>query len=85
MPRVSRKSLLAMEEDERQQFLAGLSKTQAERVRWRWDVWSRPQQRAPEGDWQTWLLLAGRGFRKTRAGRNGSVKWPAASRKHGLP
>ena len=68
MPRVSRKSLLAMEEEERQQFLAGLSKTQADRVRWHWDVWSRPQQRAPEGDWQTWLLLAGRGFGKTRAG-----------------
>ncbi len=68
MPRVSRKSLLAMEEEERQQFLAGLSKTQADRIRWYWDVWSRPQQRAPEGDWQTWLLLAGRGFGKTRAG-----------------
>jgi hypothetical protein len=68
MPRVSRKSLMAMEEEERQQFLAGLSKTQADRVRWHWDVWSRPQQRAPEGDWQTWLLLAGRGFGKTRAG-----------------
>ena len=57
-----------MEDDERQKFLALLGKSEKDRIRWYWDVWSRPQQRAPEGDWQTWLLLAGRGFGKTRAG-----------------
>jgi phage terminase large subunit-like protein len=29
---------------------------------------SRVEQRAPPGDWRIWLLLAGRGFGKTRAG-----------------
>lgn len=29
---------------------------------------ARPTQRPPEGDWDTWLLLAGRGFGKTRTG-----------------
>lgn len=57
-----------MEDDERQKFLALLGKSEKDRIRWFWDVWSRPQQRAPQGDWQTWLLLAGRGFGKTRAG-----------------
>ncbi len=33
-----------------------------------WALWSRPEQRAPEGDWTTWLIMAGRGFGKTRAG-----------------
>jgi phage terminase large subunit-like protein len=57
-----------MEDDERQEFLQGLNKNEKDRLRWHWDVWSRPQQQAPAGDWQTWLLLAGRGFGKTRAG-----------------
>lgn len=33
-----------------------------------WGFWARPNQLAPEGDWRTWLALAGRGFGKTEAG-----------------
>ena len=33
-----------------------------------WRFWARPEQVAPEGDWNFWLLLAGRGFGKTRSG-----------------
>lgn len=33
-----------------------------------WRFWARPNQLAPEGDWRTWLALAGRGFGKTEAG-----------------
>jgi phage terminase large subunit-like protein len=33
-----------------------------------WHYWARPSQLAPDGDWRVWLLLAGRGFGKTRAG-----------------
>lgn len=33
---------------------------------WRW--WARPNQIAPDGDWLFWLVLAGRGFGKTRSG-----------------
>lgn len=33
-----------------------------------WDAMARPGQRPPPGDWRTWLLMAGRGFGKTRAG-----------------
>lgn len=33
-----------------------------------WKFWARKNQLAPEGDWQYWLLLAGRGFGKTRCG-----------------
>lgn len=33
---------------------------------WRWQA--RPAQLPPAGDWGVWLILAGRGFGKTRAG-----------------
>jgi phage terminase large subunit-like protein len=32
------------------------------------DIWALPHQRAPEGDWSTWVILGGRGAGKTRAG-----------------
>lgn len=37
---------------------------------------ARPNQRPPEGDWALWLLLAGRGFGKTRCG--GEWSWRMA-------
>ena len=37
----------------------------------RWPFWARDNQLAPPGDWFCWLILAGRGFGKTRAG----VEW----------
>lgn len=38
-------------------------------ARLKWLATARPNQLPPSGeDWQTWLLLAGRGFGKTRAG-----------------
>jgi phage terminase large subunit-like protein len=33
-----------------------------------WDYVARPQQLPPPGDWRIWLIMAGRGFGKTRAG-----------------
>jgi phage terminase large subunit-like protein len=34
-----------------------------------WGFWGRTTQQPPRaGDWRTWLILAGRGFGKTRAG-----------------
>lgn len=35
---------------------------------WDWQAWARPNQLAPSGSWLTWLVLAGRGFGKTRCG-----------------
>lgn len=35
---------------------------------WHWNVWARPEQRPPASDWRVWLLMAGRGFGKTRCG-----------------
>ena len=33
-----------------------------------WSVWGRPDQQPPSGAWRTWLILAGRGWGKTRTG-----------------
>src|SRR5205814_6431725 len=33
-----------------------------------WVTKARPAQRTPIGDWGTWLILAGRGWGKTRTG-----------------
>jgi len=45
-----------------------LSDDAAERLGQDWDFLARPAQLAPAGDWRIWLMMAGRGFGKTRAG-----------------
>lgn len=35
---------------------------------WHWGLSARREQVAPPGDWRVWLVMAGRGFGKTRAG-----------------
>ena len=37
-------------------------------LRFDWGFRARPEQLAPPGDWRTWLVLAGRGFGKSRTG-----------------
>jgi phage terminase large subunit-like protein len=37
-------------------------------ARYNWRLWARPNQIEPAGAWATWLILAGRGFGKTRTG-----------------
>lgn len=45
-----------------------------------WNMWGRRTQHPPPGDWHSWLVLAGRGFGKTRAG----AEWVrAAARRRG--
>lgn len=50
-------------------------------LNWKWrDWWARPNQLAPAGDWATWLILAGRGFGKTRSGAEWiREKWEAGA------
>jgi len=40
-----------------------------------WLKHARPEQRIPEGDWRIWLILAGRGFGKTRTGAETIRQW----------
>ena len=55
--------------DEREAFISSLSEAEAESLLRRWRGFlARPEQLAPEGDWDIWMILAGRGFGKTRSG-----------------
>jgi predicted phage terminase large subunit-like protein len=50
------------------QHSATVAKQLAEALSSSWRMKARPEQIAPQGDWQVWLLMAGRGFGKTRCG-----------------
>jgi phage terminase large subunit-like protein len=66
---LSRAMMLSrMSSADRQIFLMGLTLREARDLRWSWEFWGRPNQLEPPGNWETWLLLAGRGFGKTRVG-----------------
>jgi phage terminase large subunit-like protein len=55
-------------EDVRAEIVAAL--TDSERQEWpfHWEMFARQEQLPPAGDWRIWLIMAGRGFGKTRAG-----------------
>lgn len=54
--------------EEQEEFYRSLSPAALASLKYDWDFWSRPNQLPPEGDWNTWLVMAGRGFGKTRMG-----------------
>ena len=53
---------------QREKILASLSQADLAALKYAWDFWARPDQRAPKGDWDTWLISSGRGWGKTRTG-----------------
>lgn len=63
-----------LSEAEKITLLRGL--TDAERDAWLadWPQWAHAGQLWPAGDWRSWVMMAGRGFGKTRAG----AEWVAA-------
>lgn len=57
-----------LDPDRRAAFLKTLDRGECDGLRWHWEQWARPQQLPPPGNWRVWLVCAGRGFGKTRAG-----------------
>lgn len=61
--------------------LQDLTDEEADDLLHTWELWARPNQLEPErllpnGElWTTWLILAGRGFGKTRCGAETIIKW----------
>lgn len=53
---------------QREKLLATLSLDEKAELVYHWPFWARDNQLSPEGDWRVWLILAGRGFGKTRTG-----------------
>ncbi|WP_115367696.1 DNA-packaging protein [Alteripontixanthobacter maritimus] len=48
--------------------LGNFSRPEKEEFRQHWRLWARKEQLPPPGDWRIWMICAGRGFGKTRAG-----------------
>ena len=70
---------MELPEEEREKWLSSLSNEAKALLRYKWrDWWARPNQLAPLGitdvdtglvrPFNTWLVMAGRGFGKTRIG-----------------
>ncbi|RMG92904.1 MAG: ATP-binding protein, partial [Chloroflexi bacterium] len=59
--------MLAKHPDIAQQFFASLTDEEWLILPYQWEFWARPKQLAPKGNWARWLLLAGRGFGKTKS------------------
>lgn len=53
---------------EQQLIYRSLPAKQLGALAWNWRFWARPAQLPPPDPWRVWLILAGRGFGKTRAG-----------------
>jgi len=65
----SRALLVAdMTEEDKTAFFESLDADAQQMLQYLWPFWARQNQIAPEGDWRTWLILAGRGWGKTRSG-----------------
>ena len=61
--------------EEQAKVLSGMD---ADSLMWDWSVWGRPEQQAPEGDWNIWAYIAGRGAGKTRT----AAEWVREEAKH---
>ena len=61
--------LAASSEQDQADFYASLSDGEAVALMYDWrNFLARPDQVAPDGDWEIWLILSGRGWGKTRTG-----------------
>lgn len=76
-------SLALLSEADRQRVINSLSESEARACLYDWRVWARANQLMPgtsgaseqRTDWRYWLLLAGRGFGKTRSGAEAVREW----------
>jgi hypothetical protein len=68
-------ALLKLSPAERAKLLGAFSEKQCAEVFYDWSLWARDDQRPPPGDWIYWLILAGRGAGKTRAGAEAVREW----------
>lgn len=63
----------------KQQFIQALMNEKKRRLfhqqKYEWLRHARASQLPPAGDWRTWLILAGRGFGKTRTGAETIRQW----------
>jgi phage terminase large subunit-like protein len=66
--KVAVEALLAANDNEAEQAIREMDEAELRRLWAEWAGWAHEGQSEPEGSWLVWVLLAGRGFGKTRAG-----------------
>ena len=82
MPSVAEK-LAKLSPDDRAEVLAQLTDAEAEALLYDWRGFlARPDQIAPDGDWDIWIALAGRGWGKTEVGARWVKEQEEAGVKH---
>lgn len=80
-PQSKAELLAALPESQRQAILSELSRDEILAMQYDWQFWARPEQLPPAGEgWNTWLVLAGRGFGKTRTGAETVRAWVESGR-----
>jgi len=67
--------LVSLAPAERARVFAGFTERDFDELFYDWTLWARPDQKPPDGDWINWLILAGRGAGKTRAGAEAVREW----------
>lgn len=80
--------LAELPEKEQAEYLNSLSDQEKALLAYHWEFWARPSQLEPTSEYNTWLILAGRGFGKTRIGSETIRSWacgktPLAGGKYG--
>ena len=66
--------LEALPEEERRMALLAAGEAEVKAIDGAWPLWAHAGQKPPHDDWSVWVMLAGRGFGKTRAG----AEWVSA-------
>lgn len=75
-------SFVSLSPQLRDRAIRSLTQQEAAELLYDWEIWARPEQLPPPGNWRTWLNCCGRGWGKTRTGaewtlrriRNGSIR-----------
>lgn len=60
--------IVRQDKQTRRRVIAHLDQSELNGFGYHWEMLARDAQLPPIGDWRTWLIMAGRGFGKTRAG-----------------
>lgn len=74
--------LSSLPASERKKVLKGITQEELRKLEFDWDFWARQNQKTPSGKWITWLVLAGRGYGKTRTGAEQILQWERQGYKH---
>ena len=61
--------------DERRAWFDSLSLNEQSALEYEWQFWARPNQREPKDLYKIWIILAGRGFGKSKAAAETVRKW----------